>query len=96
MFAKITYSTYGSLLVKSAIILNNFGICCAYFRIFGDVCSSLVSIFIEDKTNFFVNNWNNYFYVIVVCLAMFPFIFRDDIDSLKVIFYINFYKLIFV
>ena len=85
MFAKITYSTYGSLLVKSAIILNNFGICCAYFRIFGDVCSSLVSIFIEDKTNFFINNWNNYFYVIVVCLAMFPFIFKDDIDSLKVI-----------
>jgi amino acid permease len=85
MFAKITYKRIGTLAVKAAIILNNFGICCAYFRIFGDVCSSLVALLVEDKSNFFCNNWNNFFYVICVCILMFPFIFRENIESLEVI-----------
>lgn len=85
MYAKITHGRLGSFLVKLAIILNNFGICCTYFKVFGDVASSLVSIFIGDSNNFFVNNWHNFFYVIVLGVIMFPFIFKDSIEALKVI-----------
>lgn len=84
MFAKISLGVCGSIAVKAAIILNNFGLCCAYFKIFGDVCSSLVSLFINDQDSFFINNWHNFFYVLVVFALMFPLIFKDSIEALKV------------
>lgn len=31
MFAKIIFGAKGSLVVKIVIIINNFGLCCAYF-----------------------------------------------------------------
>ena len=88
MFAKIAYKKFGSLAVKSAIILNNFGICCAYFRIFGDVVKSILCIIIKDDNNFFCNNWNSFFYIICLSIIMFPFIFRDNIESLEVKFFL--------
>ena len=58
MFAKITYGAAGSLFVKVIIIVNNIGMCCAYFRIFGETSHNLASVFF-DNTSFFVSNWNN-------------------------------------
>jgi len=34
MFAKIIFGAKGSLIVKIIIIINNFGLCCAYFSNF--------------------------------------------------------------
>lgn len=85
IFAKICYGNLGSLLVKTAIIVNNFGLTCAYFRIFGDVTSGVVKAFMtKDSNNFFADNWHNWFYIICVALIMTMFIFKDKMDSLKV------------
>lgn len=83
MFAKIAYGRTGSLFIKAIIIINSFGICCAYFRIFGETASSLVEIFVKDENNFFISNYNNYFYILILSLIMLVLIFRDSIDSLK-------------
>lgn len=82
MFAKITYGAAGSLLVKIIIIINNFGMCCAYFRIFGETSHNLAAVFF-DKTSFFVNNWNNFFYILIIFTIMSVLIFKNNLDSLK-------------
>lgn len=81
MFAKITYGAFGSFLLKMAIIINNFGLVCAYFKIFGDVFSSLIGMFIKDETSMFKDQLP---YILVLFVIMFPFIFQDSIESLKV------------
>jgi amino acid permease len=85
MFAKICYGNFGNLLVKLIIIINNFGLCCAYFRIFADVATGIVKAFSNGgEDNFFAFNWHNFFYILLVGVIMFPFIFQDKIDALKV------------
>lgn len=85
MFAKICYGNFGNLLVKLIIIINNFGLCCAYFRIFADVAKGIIKAFANaGEDNFFTNNWHNFFYILLVGVIMFPFIFQDKIDALKV------------
>jgi hypothetical protein len=44
MYAKITYGVFGSVLVKAVILVNNYGLCCAYFRIY----CLIVSYFWKD------------------------------------------------
>lgn len=92
MFAKISYGNFGNLLVKVVIIVNNFGLCCAYFRIFGNVASGVVQAFLTDEQqdNFFGHNWRNWFYICIVGVMMSFFIFREKIDALKVSQYILF------
>jgi amino acid permease len=82
MFSKITYGAAGNLILKIIIIINNFGMCCAYFRIFGETAHNLASLFVE-KNSFFYDNWNNYFYVLIIFLIMSFLIFKDNLDSLK-------------
>ena len=88
MFAKICYGNLGNFLVKLVIIINNFGITCGYFFIFGDVVSGVVSSFLgsEDLTesNFWAHNWHNWIYIIFVGVIMAPFIFKEKLDALKV------------
>lgn len=88
IFAKISYGNIGTLMVKLAIIINNFGVTCAYFRIFGDVSSGIATAFINDShsNNFFANNWHNWFYILIVGFLMCFFIFKEEFTSLKVRF----------
>lgn len=84
IFSKICFGNKGSLLVKIVIIVNNFGLSCAYFRIFGDVASGVVKAFTTSTDNFFADNWHNWLYIILVGVLMSVFIFKDKIDALKV------------
>ena len=87
MFAKICYGNNGNLIVKAIIILNNFGLVCSYLRIFGDVISAIVSSFVEKSDNFFTKNWHNWFYILILAIIMITFIFKDNMDTLKVSFF---------
>ena len=88
MFAKIAYGSAGSLIIKVIIIINNFGICCAYLKIFGDTASNLANVFL-DKDSFFVTNWHNYIYVILIFCVMGTLIFKENLDSLKSISFLG-------
>ena len=90
IFAKICFGNIGNLMIKIVIIINNFGLCCAYFRIFGDVSKGVVKGFVgaspPGETNFFVDNWQNFFYVLIAGFLMSFFIFKERMDAVKVIF----------
>lgn len=83
MFAKIAYGAAGSLLVKFIIIINNFGMCCAYLRIFGETAKNLAEVFIHDDKSIWVDNWHNYIYVIFIFIVMSLTIFKENLDSLR-------------
>jgi amino acid permease len=82
MFAKITYGAAGTLFVKLVIIINNFGMCCAYLRIFGETAKNLAAVFFE-KDSVWVSNWHNYIYVLFIFLVMAITIFKENLDSLR-------------
>jgi amino acid permease len=83
MFAKICYGRAGSIFIKVIIIVNAFGLCCAYFRIFGETAHTLIGVFTDDKDSYFLTNYNNYFYVLIIFSIMLFLIFKENIDSLK-------------
>ena len=83
MYGKITYGNLGSFIVKLAILINNFGACCAFFKIFGNVTKTFVSL-ILDKESFLVNNFHNFIYILLLFTGMFPMIFKKSIDKFKV------------
>ena len=80
MYAKITYGAPGSLLIKLIIIINNVGMCCAYFRIFGETAKNLADVFI-DENSFWGSQ--SYIYILIVFVIMGFLIFKDNLDSLK-------------
>lgn len=82
MFAKITLGTYGSLLVKIIIIINNFGLCCAYFRIFAETMKTAVQAFVSSDS-YWVTNWHNYLFILFITVIMVVFIFTESIDKFK-------------
>jgi amino acid permease len=84
IFSKICYGNTGNILVKIIIALNNFGLVCAYYRIFSDVMVTLVKVFFEvSDDNFFVANWHGWFWIVLLAFIMLYTIFMDDMDSLK-------------
>ena len=88
MFGKITMGTFGSFLVKIIIIINNFGLCCAYMRIFGETIQTTFSAFADEKS-IWVTNWHNFIYIIICTLIMSIFIFKKNIESLKKVAYLG-------
>ena len=88
MFGKITMGPFGSFLVKIIIVINNFGLCCAYMRIFGETIQTTVSAFVKQNS-FWVTNWHNYIYVLLCSFIMAFFIFKDSVESLKKIAYLG-------
>mmetsp|Transcript_5550 Transcript_5550/g.5699 ORF Transcript_5550/g.5699 Transcript_5550/m.5699 type:complete len:548 (+) Transcript_5550:112-1755(+) len=82
IFSKICYGNTGNLVVKIAIVANNFGVTCAYMRIFGDVVGGVVGAFVTED-NFFSDNWHNFIYILIIAGISTLFIFKEEIDSLK-------------
>jgi amino acid permease len=82
MFAKISYGAVGSLFIKLVIIINNVGMCCAYFRIFGETSNNLATVF-ADSESFWVKNWHNFIYVLIIFFIIGFLIFKENLDSLK-------------
>lgn len=82
MFAKISYGAAGSLIIKLIIIINNIGLCCAYFIIFGTTCKNLISIFVDEES-YWVTSYHNYIFILFIFLIMFFLVYRENLDSLK-------------
>ncbi len=77
--AKKVLGNKGFVFVNLMIILNNFGLCCAYFRIFGNTIQNVISGYV-DKDNFLVTNWHNYIYIIFIFIIMFFIVYTDIIE----------------
>ena len=80
--AKATLGEKGFLFVNAMIILNNFGICCAYFRIFGETIKNILSWFL-DSDNYLITNYHNYIYVIFLFIILYFIIFKDNIQKFE-------------
>ena len=88
MFGKITMGKFGSILVKIIIIINNLGLCIAYFRIFGEVVQTIIQAWASSKS-FWIVNWHNFFYILICGVIMICFIFIKNISSLKKVAYLG-------
>jgi len=88
MFGKITMGKFGSMLIKIIIIINNLGLCIAYFRIFGEVVQTIVQAWVSPDS-YWATNWHNYFYILMCSLVMIFFIFIKNISSLKKVAYLG-------
>lgn len=92
MFAKVTLGTYGSLLVKIIIIINNFGLCCAYLRIFAETMKTTVQAFVSADS-YWVTNWHDYIFILFISVIMVFFIFTESIDKFKSVSYIGVFSI---
>ena len=88
MFGKITMGKFGSMLIKIIIIINNLGLCIAYFRIFGEVVQTIIQAWISPDS-FWTTNWHNYIYILICGVIMIFFIFIKNISSLKKVAYLG-------
>ena len=50
MFGKITMGKIGTILVKVVIMINNLGICIAYFRIFGETFQTILQTWVSPDS----------------------------------------------
>lgn len=88
MFGKITMGKFGSMLIKIIIIINNLGLCIAYFRIFGEVLQTIIQAWVSPES-FWATNWHNYIYILMCGVIMIFFIFIKNISSLKKVAYLG-------
>ena len=80
--AKATLGDRGFLFVNIMIILNNFGICCAYFRIFGETVKNILAGYLKSN-NYLLTNWHNYIYIIFLILILIFIIFTENIQKFE-------------
>ena len=81
----------GYLLVLIMVILNNFGLCCAYFRIFGETMKNILSAFL-DKNNFLITdeyNYHNYLFILFIFFLMGFVIFSDTLEGMESVSFIG-------
>ena len=88
MFGKMTMGKFGSILIKIIIIINNFGICVCYFRIFGEVIQTIVQNW-ASPDSIWVTNWHNFIYILLGSIILFVFIFIKNISALKKVAYLG-------
>ncbi|MCQ2816782.1 MAG: amino acid transporter [archaeon] len=80
--ARKSLGNIGFLIVAISIIINNFGLCCIFFRIFGETFQNIVQGFVSED-NYFVTNWHNYFYVIIALFLMCFVIFTETFETFE-------------
>jgi amino acid permease len=88
MLGKITMGNFGNILIKIIIIINNIGLCIAYFRIFGEVVQTIIQGWVSPDS-FWATNWHNYFFILLCGIIMIFFIFKKNISSLKKVAYLG-------
>ena len=84
---------FGSILVKIIIIINNLGLCIAYFRIFGEVVQTIIQAWVSPDS-FWATNWHNYLYILICGVIMIFFIFIKNISSLKKVAYLGIFAVL--
>ena len=72
----------GYIFTNIMIILNNFGLSCVYFRIVGDTLQNIIGSYVS-KDNFFVNNWHNFLYIIIILFLMSFVIWTQDFKKFE-------------
>ena len=72
----------GYLFVIITIILNNFGLCCAFFRIFGETVQNTIQGFVSEDS-YLITNWHNYIYILILVVIMAFVIYTDNFESFE-------------
>ena len=72
----------GYIFTNIIIILNNFGLCCVYFRIVADTIQNIIGGYVS-RDNFFVNNWHNFIYIIIILFIMSFVIWTQDFKKFE-------------
>ena len=72
----------GYLFVIITIILNNFGLCCAFFRIFGETVQNTIQGFVSEDS-YLITNWHNYIYILILLVIMAFVIYTDNFESFE-------------
>ena len=72
----------GYLFVIITIILNNFGLCCAFFRIFGETVQNTIQGFVSEDS-YLTTNWHNYIYILILLVIMAFVIYTDNFESFE-------------
>ena len=72
----------GYIFTNIMIILNNFGLCCVYFRIVADTLQNIIGGYVS-KENFFVTNWHNFIFIILILIIMCFVIWTKDFKKFE-------------
>ena len=72
----------GYIFTNIMIILNNFGLCCVYFRIVADTIQNIIGGYVS-KDNFLVNNWHNFLYILIILVIMSFIIWTKDFKKFE-------------
>lgn len=83
----------GYLLTNIMIILNNFGLCCVYFRIFGDTIQNILGGYVAPD-NFLVTNWHNFLYILIILVLMCFIIWTEDFEKFEKTSYLGMFGII--
>ena len=88
MFGKITFGSFGTVLVKVLIALGNFGFSCVYFKVFGNIIDIIITAITgeENSSKFYYQAW---FYITIAFVILLPFVIVDNQSLLNVRIYFN-------
>ena len=81
MYGKMTLGKYGTIFLKISLIVSNFGTCCFYLKILGELIASILNIFIDLSGGEFYTT--PVFFMIISFLLLLPLIYFDGIQSLN-------------
>lgn len=77
---RATLGDFGYFMTIIMIVINNFGLCCAYFRIFGETMVNTIQGYVS-KESYWVRH--NYMYVLFLLLIMAFIIYTDNFESFE-------------
>ena len=80
--ARSALGNKGYLVVAITIIFNNFGLCCAYYRIFGETLVNMIQGFVNSD-NYLITNWHNYLYILILWLIMAFVVYIDNFERFE-------------
>jgi amino acid permease len=82
MLAKITLGKVGNIIVKIVLIIQGFGLCAAYLRIFGECLQTVFQAWIS-KGSYLVEDSQVYLFILFGGLIMIIFVSIKKISNLK-------------
>jgi amino acid permease len=82
MLAKVTLGKIGNIIVKVLLIIQGFGLCSAYLRIFGESLQTVFQAWIS-KGSYLVEDSQVYLFILLGALIMIIFVLVKKISNLK-------------